>query len=203
MATILRDGGATTLAYADSRPYVTVAIIAPHHGACSIVPDACVKVLEADVVLDEGGGACHGSDASAHIAVTNIADDAGRYLPVLGTGDANPGVPDVVNDIVRDDAVMSRLDARRARLPNVIVALHVALGGVVLFPLGVVVLANAGDGEPVQGCPFRHGYSGAFAIGMIEYGDLGPLEAEFALGVVTGTAHSNAFPEPNAFLVGP
>jgi hypothetical protein len=37
---------------------------------------------------------------------------------------------------------------------------------------------------------------------MVEYGGLGPLETKFALGVVTGTTHSDAFPKPNAFLVG-
>ena len=147
MATILRDGGTTALAYADSRPYVAVAIIGPYHRACSIVPDAGVKVLEADVVLDEGGGTTHGSDASAHVAVANVADDAGRHLPVLGSRNAYAGVTDVVDDVVCDDAVMSCLDARRARLTDVVVALHVAMRGVVLLPFGVVVLANAGDGE--------------------------------------------------------
>ena len=52
MATILRDGGTTALAYADARPYVPKTIIGPHHRACPIVPDPGVKVLEADVPLD-------------------------------------------------------------------------------------------------------------------------------------------------------
>ena len=60
-------------------------------------------------------------------------------------------------------------------------------------------------GFPLHRSPVsvRHGDARPFAFGVIENCRLGPHESKFPLGAVTGTAHGDAFPKPNAFLVRP
>ena len=187
-------------------PDVSIAGIFDHERRSIVVTNSSIVIFVTGIRINGCRGSRHRPNAAAHIPVANILPNQGRALHSLHSPNRNPGVSDMMHDII-DHGAIHPIDRnpRHPKIPDMLVLLIRTTHLPTFLPLLFIILPHTCHRKSIKRRSRRHRHTGHFVFDPTPINDrlLRPLPIKSTFVQVSITPNGNPVLQLNPFMIGP